>query len=216
MRNFCKSLGALALFAATATASGAATLYDSGITSADVNILSISDVSAPSESRVAQQATFATDVAINGAAWTGAYAPPSLGAPASDAFTLNIFADVANAPGAALISSTAMSVNRTDSATVASNLPVFEYESTFSALSLGAGTYWFTVTNDMTGIPQNWFWSGSFGGPGDGFIEFQSGLNADFDLTLSGNEVMTPVPLPASLPMLAGALLLLGVWRRRA
>lgn len=216
MRLFLRFIGGFALFAATATASSAATLYDSGVALTRINAALSSDAADPSAPLGAQKATFATDVALTGAQWTGAYSNASSGLP-SDAFTLDIYSDVADAPGAAPIGSAAMIANRVLTPITFAGSAVYEYDSVFTALGLGAGTYWFAVTNDTTGANTPWSWTlDATGSPGDGYFAGQPGLVIDFDLTLFGDEVAATVPLPASLPAMASALLLLGIWRRGA
>ena len=88
----------------------------------------------------------------------------------------------------------------------------------FGALSLGAGTYWLVLHNgslDNLGDPDEFLWetSGANGTP--------SGMETyDKGMSWSGNFnqhafVMSAVPEPGPLPMLAGGLCVLGLaWRK--
>lgn len=215
MHSIGKAMGALALFVASAGASAAATVYDSGVTAGSVNGVALADLAVSTALTSAQSVTFSSDVALTGAEWTGIYGGNTL---AVDVFSLNVYADVAGAPGAAALSSTAMTATRLATPFTFVSTTVFDYDGSFAALNLSAGSYWFSVVNDTTSTPATqWQWAlNASGGPGDGFLAGQPGLSVDFDLTLLGDEVTATVPLPASLPALGAALLLLGAWRRRA
>jgi uncharacterized repeat protein (TIGR01451 family) len=121
----------------------------------------------------------ADDVAISaattlgGVRFFGLYADPSGSAitnsvPATDAFTLRVFADDAGQPGA-LVGSSTLSGPRSDTGTTIGNSAVHWYRYDLALdtpISVGIGTYWVAIVNDTTtDTDDDWAWGVTNGDP---------------------------------------------------
>lgn len=178
----------------------------------------------------ATKATLETPLTFNDMHWWGAYVPWMVtnnnpAAPASgDAFTLTIYDGSGSTPGALFHSVFLGSGNATDTGKkIISTYTEYAYSSVFSAITLGAGTYFFGLSNawnNQDGITE-WGWETTAIGNGGASYGCdtqdctpltwhpRSEEHLAFNLTSSG------VPEPATFLLVGTAILGLGLARRR-
>jgi MYXO-CTERM domain-containing protein len=136
-------------------------------------------------------------------------------------FTLAFYANNAGTPGTLLLSeSTPGNANQTSLGTVNVIDPLFSYSATLpTPFAASAGTeYWLSIVPDL-GFPPQWAWAEGTGGTGTAYQVFRGrpiNLGNDVAFSLDGNLVSSAPAPPSVIPLLTGALGLLGYgWRRR-
>ncbi|MCL4209246.1 MAG: hypothetical protein HRU76_12920 [Phycisphaeraceae bacterium] len=145
----------------------------------------------------------------------GGYFPNNT--PVTDAFTIEFRADNGGLPGAVVHTTTPASLVRTATGIVIFGVDEYRYDVVLAApVSLGAGTFWVSVTNSTNfGSSSSWFWETSSAGGNQGSWSPDSGgtwngLPNDLSMILGGS-----VPAPGALALL-GAAGLVARRRRRA
>jgi hypothetical protein len=163
------------------------------------------------DQEVAENFVLGSSDTVGQVGFWGVYFPNNV---PSDAFTVNIYADAGNLPGA-LLSSQTGSASRVDTGVDAFGVDVYEYNMVLSSPFAAAGgvQYWVSVVNSTNSGPANsWGWVTSAADTLGAFSADSTGtwnpLGASSSLRLQ-----TVVPAPASLA-LAG-LMGLGAMRRR-
>ncbi len=202
---------------------GNAYLIDNGVP--DIGTSYVSDFDAGQQ--VADNFTLTQDANLTQIEWWGIYLYNN--SPATDSFTVRIFAD--NGSGAPQITPTNLAGTLTRSGTGQTiTVPVFFtsvtadiYHYTLdlgTALNLTAGDYWLSIVNDTaTDTNDNWYWltsnanSGNARSRPDDGTPWNTGLGNEMAFRISGTTVSpTPpgtVPEPAALSLLGLGLLLL-------
>ena len=160
------------------------------------------------------------DSFLNDATWTieymsfwGGYFP--FISPLADSFTIEFYADAGGLPGGAPVHTTGLSnLVRTDTGIDIFDTDEYKYDADLSIpASLGAGTFWVSITNDTGLGPNNtWFWE-TADGSGGAFSADAGGtwnpLGSHLSLVLGGS-----IPAPGALALLGVAGLAAGRRRR--
>ncbi|MEM9763192.1 MAG: hypothetical protein AAF968_11875 [Pseudomonadota bacterium] len=190
-----------------------AVLYDSGVTFANASGASGADAANSTEQ--ANRVPVPAGSLLTGISFIGRYFPNSAVPPASDAFTLRLYAD---APGGGPQNDPFAEVALTTTRMVEPVPPagggaLYSYEATFAGILLEDPAVWVSVQNDTAPGQDNlWGWASGSGattllrttrrrgaGVTDPWGATATGFRA---LTLEGTP--PPVPLPASGLLLAG------------
>jgi len=162
---------------------------------------------------------------ITNVTWRGLYSDLVLVPPApTDQFTIGIFQNIGGALGAAVGGPIAAGhVNRVDTGTDAFSRDVFEYSYALSQ-PLAAGNYFLAIVNNTGGSQGSWAWVGGAVPGGTDLVGFSYGTSS-LDFPNSGRYVIldgrtdavSPVPVPAALPLFATVLAGGGLiaWRRK-
>jgi hypothetical protein len=156
--------------------------------------------------------TLAADATVTGVDWRGLFFNPNQHANIT-AFTINFWADAANAPGA-LLSSTVVIGNASE-ALVGGSL--YDYSAAVANFAASGGVqYWLSITPDL-GYPPQWGWTVS--APADGlayqdFLGDRVAHQDDHVFTLHGRSASVP-DSGATLALFGLALGTLAFLRRR-
>ncbi len=190
------------------------TVYDGGAPNQASITFADSDYS---YSAAATVATFGgSGVTFNGMSWFGAYSQGMMG---SDAFTLSIYADASGNVGTLLDTVSLGGGSRTPGGHLVMGLNRYDYEynSTFTPISLGAGSYFFALSDTQTpNFGSFWGWEETSGGAQAGGASYasssgwlpSSSVNLAFELT-------STVPLPSGEWLMLSGLGALGAFARR-
>jgi hypothetical protein len=151
----------LGLFLALPGGAAALPVFDNGIGPADLvaGDVRLSDATASSQ-RVADDFSFASDQAVTGVRFYGAYFPGN--APAADAFTIQFYESAAGLPIAPYGAPIAPSVTRVDtgfdwSDGVLGPIDIYEFEASFPTFVFGSGlgAFWMSIVNDTAAGPDD-------------------------------------------------------------
>jgi len=170
----------------------------------------------------ATKATFAAPVTFSGMNWWGVIAPWNgrNGAASGDAFTLSILEGSGSTPGAVLhtISLGSGAASATGNL-VAFALPEFSYSSTFVPVTLGAGAYYFALSNAYNANDGSvWGWETTQTGSGGASYLTSVGWQEDVDENLAFNLTgpeQGRVPVPPTALLFATGLAAAARLRRR-
>lgn len=153
---------------------------------------------------------------FNQVQWWGIYGSGTT--PATDDFTLSIYADSSGSPGGLVQSLGINSVQRENSGLFngVSNLPVYEYTAYVGNTTLAAGTsYWLGISNDSGG--NNWAWvlhdpfTGNARVYSSQNMSFGVGQNSELSFNLKFDN---SIPEPSTIGILA-IVAVFGCNRRR-
>jgi hypothetical protein len=146
--------------------------------------------------------------------WWGVYAFAET--PGVDDFTIEIYSNVSNAPGATLVSLDLGSANRMDSGIDQTDgHDIYKFWVNTSPIALDPGTYWLSIFNDTSAdLDDDWYWSKS-ALTGNSMWSTNGGAS----WTIAGSEQafnLTPIPEPATMLLLGSGLVgLAGLSRKK-
>ena len=157
--------------------------------------------------------TLASSTNLRSVDFTGGYFNPAAKGPIT-AFTIAIYADSSNSPGA-LLYSTTISGNghETFVGIDTTGSLAFSYAENISFAATGGTEYWLSIVPDLAFSPQ-WGWDNSSVGDGLGYQKFFGVLgpiSSDSAFTLND----TPVPEPITLSLFGAGLAAAFGMRRR-
>ncbi|MEL6575490.1 MAG: hypothetical protein AAFQ81_06315 [Pseudomonadota bacterium] len=212
--RFLASVAVVVLALATLPATGAV-LYDSGVTFASASGASGADAANSTEQ--ANRVPVPAGSLLTGVSFIGRYFPTSAVPPASDAFTLRLYAD---APGSGPQNDPFAEVALTTTRLIEPMPPAgggafYSYEASFAGILLEDPAVWVSIQNDTAPGQDNlWGWASGSGATsllrttrrrGAGAPAPWGDVGTGFQaLTLEGAP--PPVPLPASGLLLAGLI----------
>jgi len=181
--------------------------------------------------RSATKATLAGSTTFDGFSWWGVYFNGLGGqaevAPGTDHFNLRIYSAAGDVPGAFVGSLDLGAATRTDvGAYMFSALPDYAYSASFNAITLAAGDYFFSLSDDDGVAASAWAWETSFNQFGGLGVASSKDNGASWDSTgstasglafqLTDSHIgAVPVPTPPTLALLGAALLAGGARPRR-
>ena len=218
----------LAIFILTSAAHAASVIFDSEVLLEDVTDAIKPDFDASaffggqSLIRAANEFSLDEKTVVGSLSFTGLYANANTPEADIDNFSVYVYQYSGGDVGALAHTLAITRASRTDTGLDFINqYDIYSYNLDVVDLELAAGDYFLSLVNDTSSdVDDSWFWTLEFDRQGAAG-SFDSGanwsaLNSRMDFTIFGAD-MTPVPLPAGLPLMLvglGALGAAGIRRK--